>query len=67
MQQSTTRAATNEEIEDSFRKVIDDVIPVVQRLVPLCNGNAEELIAILELAQICPAQLRMILREVTGK
>ncbi len=60
------RKASQEEIETGFRKALEDVVPIIQRLAPGCR-NLEELTSMLELAQVNDGQLRMLMERVLSK
>lgn len=52
--------------EDDFRESLADVAVIVQKLGPLCN-SWEEMVAMLKLGTENPAQLKLIMKVVTGK
>ncbi len=54
------------EIEDSFRKVLEDVRDVAAKLQPYCN-TIQEMLELVELGTMNDAQLRIILKEVTAQ
>lgn len=60
------RKASTEEIETSFRKVIEDISPIIKKLAPLCQ-SIEELTSMIELAVINDGQLRLLMKEVLSK
>lgn len=50
-----------EELEEGFKSVISDVIPIIQKLAPLCS-NYDELVGMLSLALENQAQLRLLMK-----
>ena len=52
-----------EELENGFKNVIEDTIPLIQSLAPLCESS-DEMISLLSLALENQAQLRLIMRAV---
>ena len=60
------RKTTQEEVESSFRKALEDILPIIQRLSPPCR-TLEELVSMVELGIVNDAQLRMLMERVLSK
>lgn len=63
---SVQRQATLEEIEAGFHKVLEDTFHTVTKLGPLCN-SVEELLSLIELGIVNPAQRRLLMKEILEK
>lgn len=56
----TEKKLDRQEIEDSFKKSLEDLIPIAERLAPYCE-KVSDLVGIIELALSNQGQLRLII------
>jgi hypothetical protein len=61
--QDNTRKMTPEEIIVAFKDDLKSVLVVIRELAPICP-DTKELIDLLELAEVNPSQLRLIMQRI---